>query len=50
MFAKVAVDANGTRKERVTAFIVDAHAAGVTLGKKEEKMGIRASDTRAVFF
>src|SRR6185436_3828236 len=29
---------------------VDAHAAGVTLGKKEEKMGIRASDTRAVFF
>jgi acyl-CoA dehydrogenase family protein 9 len=50
VFAKVAVDVNGTRKERVTAFIVDAHAAGVTLGKKEEKMGIRASDTRAVFF
>jgi alkylation response protein AidB-like acyl-CoA dehydrogenase len=49
-FAKVAVDVNGTRKERVTAFIVDAHAAGVTLGKKEEKMGIRASDTRAVYF
>src|SRR5439155_25212368 len=30
--------------------IVDAHAAGVTLGKLEEKMGIKASDTRAVFF
>jgi acyl-CoA dehydrogenase family protein 9 len=50
VFAKVAVDVNGVRKERVTAFIVDAHATGVTLGKKEEKMGIRASDTRAVFF
>jgi acyl-CoA dehydrogenase family protein 9 len=34
----------------VTAFIVDAHAEGVRLGKHEEKMGIRASDTRAVFF
>src|SRR5213075_2723512 len=37
-------------KERVTAFIVDAHASGVKLGKIEEKMGIKASDTRAVFF
>jgi acyl-CoA dehydrogenase family member 9 len=37
-------------KHRVTAFIVDAHAAGIGLGKVEEKMGIKASDTRAVFF
>jgi acyl-CoA dehydrogenase family protein 9 len=50
VFAKVAVDVNGTTKQRVTAFLVDAHAAGVTLGKREEKMGIKASDTRAVFF
>jgi acyl-CoA dehydrogenase family member 9 len=50
VFAKVAIDVDGARKGRVTAFIVDAHAAGVTLGKKEEKMGIKASDTRAVFF
>jgi acyl-CoA dehydrogenase family protein 9 len=50
VFAKVAVDVDGKRKERVTAFIVDAHAPGVTLGKREEKMGIKASDTRAVFF
>lgn len=50
VFAKVTVDVNGKKKERVTAFIVDAHATGVTLGKREEKMGIKASDTRAVFF
>src|SRR5262249_16262420 len=49
-FAKVAIDVNGTIKQRVTAFIVDAHAPGVSLGKREEKMGIKASDTRAVFF
>ena len=34
----------------VTAFIVDAKSPGITLGKIEEKMGIKASDTRAVFF
>jgi acyl-CoA dehydrogenase family protein 9 len=50
VFAKVAVDVKGGRKERVTAFIVDAHAKGVSLGKREEKMGIKASDTRAIFF
>ena len=51
VFAKVAVDVGGGKtKERVTAFIVDAHAPGVSLGKREEKMGIKASDTRAIFF
>ncbi|HEX4683164.1 MAG TPA: acyl-CoA dehydrogenase family protein [Gemmatimonadaceae bacterium] len=50
VFAKVAVEEDGKRKQRVTAFIVDAHAPGVSLGKREEKMGIKASDTRAVFF
>ena len=50
VFAKVAVDVDGKTKQRVTAFIVDAHASGVKLGKIEEKMGIKASDTRAVFF
>jgi acyl-CoA dehydrogenase family protein 9 len=50
VFAKVPVEVDGKRKLRVTAFIVDAHAEGVRLGKHEEKMGIRASDTRAVFF
>jgi acyl-CoA dehydrogenase family protein 9 len=50
VFAKVPVDVNGVSKERVTAFLVDAHAPGVSLGKREEKMGIKASDTRAVSF
>lgn len=50
VFAKVAVEIDGKSKQRVTAFIVDAHAPGVSLGKVEEKMGIKASDTRGVFF
>lgn len=50
VFAKVAVEIDGKMKQRVTAFIVDAHATGVSLGKLEEKMGIKASDTRGVFF
>jgi len=50
VFAKVPVDVDGTTKQRVTAFIVDAHAPGITLGKIEDKMGIKASDTRSVSF
>jgi acyl-CoA dehydrogenase family member 9 len=50
VFAKVPVEVDGKKKERVTAFIVDAKAPGVSLGKLEEKMGIKASDTRTVFF
>ena len=50
VFAKVPVEIDGKAKQRVTAFIVDAHAAGVSLGKLEEKMGIKASDTRSISF
>jgi acyl-CoA dehydrogenase family protein 9 len=50
VFAKVPVEVDGKAKQRVTAFIVDAHAPGITLGKAEEKMGIKASDTRSVSF
>ncbi|MFI5311177.1 MAG: acyl-CoA dehydrogenase family protein [Gemmatimonadales bacterium] len=50
VFAKVPMVEEGKQKQRVTAFIVDAHAKGVTLGKLEEKMGIKASDTRGVSF
>lgn len=50
VFAKVPVVIDGKPKERVTAFIVEAASEGVRLGKLEEKMGIKASDTRAVFF
>jgi acyl-CoA dehydrogenase family protein 9 len=50
VFAKAPMDEGGKKKQRVTAFLVDAKAAGVRLGKLEDKMGIKASDTRAVFF
>lgn len=50
VFAKVPVESDGKKKQRVTAFIVDAHAPGVSIGQPEEKMGIKASDTRTVSF
>ena len=50
VFAKVPVTIDGKEKQRVTAFIVDAHAPGISLGKIEQKMGIKASDTRSVTF
>jgi alkylation response protein AidB-like acyl-CoA dehydrogenase len=36
--------------EKFTSFVVDAHADGITLGEEEEKMGIKGSSTRQVFF
>ena len=50
VFAKVPVTIDGKPKERVTAFVVERSSAGVSLGKLEEKMGIKASDTRSVIF
>jgi acyl-CoA dehydrogenase family protein 9 len=50
VFAKVPVVIDGKPKQRVTAFIVDAKAAGISLGQPEQKMGIKASDTRTVTF
>lgn len=50
VFAKVPVEKDGKRKERVTAFVVEADSPGVRLGQLEAKMGIKASDTRSVVF
>jgi len=50
VFAKVPVEVDGKKKQRVTAFIVDAHSPGISLGQPEQKMGIKASDTRTVTF
>jgi acyl-CoA dehydrogenase family protein 9 len=50
VFAKVPVEIDGKQKLRVTAFIVDAHSPGISLGQPEQKMGIKASDTRTVTF
>jgi hypothetical protein len=50
VFAKVPVVIDGKPKQRVTAFIVDAKSPGISLGQPEQKMGIKASDTRTVTF
>ncbi|HEX2779748.1 MAG TPA: acyl-CoA dehydrogenase family protein, partial [Gemmatimonadaceae bacterium] len=50
VFAKVPVTIDGKQKQRVTAFAVDATLPGITLGQPEQKMGIKASDTRTVTF
>ncbi|MEZ4922451.1 MAG: acyl-CoA dehydrogenase family protein [Crocinitomicaceae bacterium] len=44
VFAKIDND------ENLSAFIVDAHAEGVSLNPEEKKMGIKGSSTRQVFF
>jgi alkylation response protein AidB-like acyl-CoA dehydrogenase len=36
--------------EKFTGFIVDAHTAGISLGAEEDKLGIKGSSTRQVFF
>ncbi len=36
--------------EKFTAFIVDAKSEGISLGNEEEKLGIKGSSTRQVFF
>ena len=36
--------------EHFTGFIVDADSEGITLGAEEDKMGIKGSSTRQVFF
>jgi acyl-CoA dehydrogenase family protein 9 len=50
VFAKVPVTNEGKTTQRVTAFIVDATLPGISLGQPEQKMGIKASDTRTVTF
>jgi acyl-CoA dehydrogenase family protein 9 len=51
VFAKTEHDEEGGKKvEKITCFIVEKERAGVSFGEKEDKMGIRASETRAVYF
>lgn len=46
VFAKVAVDG----KDKITAFLVDANTPGISVGKKEKKMGLRGSSTCSINF
>ena len=51
VFAKTDhVDAQGNSVEKISCFIVEKEMPGVSFGEKEDKMGIRASETRAVYF
>lgn len=38
------------KNKGISAFIVDMHTTGITIGKKEDKLGIRASSTGTVTF
>jgi acyl-CoA dehydrogenase family protein 9 len=48
VFAKTEVVENGEKKDKVTCFIVEAPAEGVSAGAREHKLGIRASWTNAI--
>jgi alkylation response protein AidB-like acyl-CoA dehydrogenase len=46
VFAKVSVEG----KDKITAFLIDAKTPGVSVGKKEKKMGLRGSSTCSMNF
>lgn len=50
VFCKTDHEVDGVTKEKISCFIVEKDREGVSFGEKENKMGIRASETRAVYF
>jgi acyl-CoA dehydrogenase len=50
LFTVFATLDRGSRHQGICAFVVPADAPGITRGKKEDKMGQRASDTRTIEF
>jgi acyl-CoA dehydrogenase family protein 9 len=50
VFAKTDVEEGGLKKEKVTCFVLELPAEGVTVGPAEHKHGIRASWTNAIHF
>ncbi|MBT3234539.1 MAG: acyl-CoA dehydrogenase [Bdellovibrionales bacterium] len=50
VFCKTDHEVDGATEEKISCFIVEGDREGVSFGEKENKMGIRASETRAVFF
>lgn len=50
VFARTAEDQKAPASKALTAFIVEREWAGVTPGRKETTMGLRASDTRGITF
>lgn len=50
VFCKTDHEVNGKTVEKISCFIVNKDMPGVSFGEKEKKMGIKASETRAVYF
>ncbi len=50
VFCKTDHEEDGKKKEKISCFIIDGDQEGVSVGEKEQKMGIRASETRAIYF
>ncbi len=49
VFCKTDHEKDGETVEKISCFIVEKGMEGVSFGEKENKMGIRASETRAVY-
>ncbi|MDH5580745.1 MAG: acyl-CoA dehydrogenase family protein, partial [Bdellovibrionales bacterium] len=50
VFCKTEHEQDGKAVEKISCFIVEKEREGISFGAKENKMGIRASETRAVYF
>jgi len=50
VFCKTDHEVDGKVVEKISCFIVEKERAGMSFGEKENKMGIRCSETRAVYF
>ncbi|XP_049586597.1 complex I assembly factor ACAD9, mitochondrial [Syngnathus scovelli] len=50
VFARTEVLVDGTKKDKISAFIVERAFGGITSGKPEDKLGIRGSNTCEVSF
>jgi acyl-CoA dehydrogenase family protein 9 len=50
VFCKTDHEIDGKVQEKISCFIVEKEREGLSFGEKENKMGIRASETRAVYF
>uniref|UniRef100_A0A7E4VMH3 Acyl-CoA dehydrogenase n=1 Tax=Panagrellus redivivus TaxID=6233 RepID=A0A7E4VMH3_PANRE len=50
VLARTDFQMNAPRSTAFSGFIVDASTAGITVGKKEQNMGQRCSDTRTIHF
>ncbi len=50
VYVVMAVTAPKGKRQEISAFIVDRGAPGLRIGKKEDKLGVRASDTSEVVF